>query len=124
MNLFSKNFTPALGHRFGRFTFIGWIIVLVVNNPCMAYPMDRDCKIYTIGERNNNYSNYEKKAISSFKKFIEKKITQFEICTIENNKNEIFFAIEKNVDKPPVPGSDFFIVINKKTMRVTIIEGK
>lgn len=124
MDLSARNLTTLFVHRFRSVTFIACIFVLGIHSPCMAHKMDLDCKIYTIGEKEDRYNNYEKKAISSFRKFIRKKITKFEICTVENNGNEIFFSIEKNVDKPPVPGSDFFVVINKKTMQVQILEGK
>lgn len=124
MGFFRGNYTAALVHKLGRSTFIGWIALLVISIPSRADPMARDCKIYSMSNQNGNLSNFEKKAISSFKKFTRNKISKFEICTVRSDENEIFYSFEKNVDKPPVPGSDFFVILNKKTLKVEILEGK
>jgi hypothetical protein len=62
-------------------------------------------------------------ADAEFKKITKESVKRFSVQLIKNNEQKVAFAYE-DLDVPPRPGAEIYIVIEKKTGKVTWWHGR
>lgn len=101
------------------------LLTALLASPSFAAPWHKNCKIWHDEDNSIILSEFEQLAIEKFIEHTNHKVRLAEICTVEDDEKEMFFAIEKNVKTPPAPGSNTFVIIKKNANRsIEVFDGK